>query len=259
MAKIQTYLVTTAEDGKAAESMKVPCAYLFYRIGEKGMLQRTQYAGTARGGLMGIFGCEGLGSADISRLSRDIFMECNRRGYRGVLLDMMPDLESVDKLTLLSSQLNQKGLRHFVPVEVAHLAPAAKIIIPSSISGGSYADMLSDYAGRYGAANLCLEMVRICHDFTMPAYSPDGVALTAAQFNEIVEQYRPSPFFSQEMECKYFTYQGADGKTHFVLYDDPNTAAQKIETAAGFGFFGAFLLYREWGTGAREIISGLRQ
>ena len=249
---IKVYLAASAEDSRAAEGTGIPGAWLFYRIGESGALQRAAAPISGKGGVMGLRGGEHLEAAEPARLARDIFMECSRRGLRGVLLDFDADIDT-EKLTALCAQFAQKQMPYFVSPGLLGAAPGAKIVVSSALSGGSFEAMLSEYSARFGADNLCLEIVRMCHDFTMPSYSPSGVQLSGRQFNDIVRKANPTPYFSPEMQCKYFTYS-LEGEAHFLLFDDPDTAAGKIDAAQRAGFYGAFLLYSEWGAQAKQIV-----
>ena len=152
----------------------------------------------------------------------------------------------------LSKLLYSRGIVHFIPISMAQAAPQAKLIITSAVSGGSYQEMLTGYAGRYGANRLCLELVRTCSDFLMPSYSPEGTVLSPTQFREIIEAYNPSVYFSQELCAKYCTYRKEE-ENHFLLFDDAASAAQKLNIAAKQGFFAAFMLYRDWGPDARLV------
>ena len=87
--------------------------------------------------------------------------------------------------------------------------------------------------------------------------SAEGRALSAGEFRGILENRSPQSYFSAELCAKYFTYQDEERQVHFLLYDDPATAAQKIQAAAAQGYFAAFLLYRDWGAAAGDIMAGL--
>lgn len=258
--KLRTFLVTTAEDQKNAAALRVPAAYLFYCIGEGGVLQRRGLPASARGGVMGIFddGSTDWDNIDYARLSRDIVAECGRRSYGGVLMDFEENAGSLEAVRRIAPALTAKRLVHFVPLGLSAATEHAKIILPSAVSGGSYLEMLQRFTVRYPPERLCLELVRVCSDFTMPSYSSEGRSLTAAEFREILERVGPQSYFSADLCAKYFTYHGGDGQTHFLLYDDPATAAKKIEAAARLGFFAAFLLYRDWGAAAADIVADLR-
>lgn len=257
--KIRSFLVTTAEDQKNAAALRVPSCYLFYCIGEGGVLQRRGLPASARGGVMGIFddGTADWQSVDAARLARDIIAECSRRSYGGVLLDWQESAGALETVRRVSPALAARRLVHFVPLGLASASEYAKVIVPSAISGGSFTDMLRHYTARFPPERLCLEVVRVCSDFVMPSYTAEGRTLSAGEFRGILESRNPQSYFSAELCAKYFTYQDEERQVHFLLYDDPATAAQKIQAAAAQGYFAAFLLYRDWGAAAGDIIAGL--
>ncbi len=251
--KTKTYLAVTAQDARLGEGLGLPCVCLYYRIGENGSLQRAQLPLTGRGGLLGIYDGGGLAAAQPEKLARDIQAECSRRGFGGVVLDFSPAADQTAALEGLCAALRRQQIRIFLPENLANLGGEGAIVIaPAAVSGGSFAQMLEALIGRYGAENLCLDLVRGGSDFPMPSYDPDGRPLAAAEFAQLRETYQPQSFFSPQLCAKYFTYRKQDGTAHFVLFDDADTAHQKLEaiTAAGVGY--VFLLYSEWG---REIKS----
>ncbi|MBR5390984.1 MAG: hypothetical protein IK141_06795, partial [Clostridia bacterium] len=105
------------------------------------------------------------------------------------------------------------------------------------------------------AGRLCLDLVRACSDFSMPAYSPDGQPLTYEAFRALQETYRAQSFFSPELCAKYFTYRKDNGSAHFVLFDDADTAAAKLRAARRREIGAVFLLYSEWGAVAKDIFA----
>lgn len=257
--KIRCFLVTTAEDQKNAAALHVPSCYLFYCIGEGGVLQRRGLPASAKGGVMGIFddGTTDWQSVDPARLARDIVGECARRSYGGVLLDFGESAGALEIVRRIAPLLTARKLVHFVPLALASASEHGKVIVPSDISGGSFADMLRHYTVRFPPERLCLELVRVCADFIMPSYTAEGRPLSAAEFRTILEQRNPQSYFSAELCAKYFTYQDQAQQVHFLLHDDPSTAAQKIQAAAAQGYFAAFVLYRDWGAASADIMTGV--
>ncbi len=254
--KIKAYLATTAEHSKTAEALRLPCVYLIYRVGENGALQRQAASCTGQNGLMGLIDSPWLTRCDPAKLVREISLECSRRSMRGVVIDIEPDGANSATVAALAAHLAAKSMECYIPVALATPGTPAKIIVPSALSGGSFDEMLDSYASRYGAENLCLEIVRTCNEFTMPAYSPEGQTLSAAQLRDIMAQSDPSIYFSPDMLCKYFTYRTGDGTTRFVLFDDQHTAGAKLDRAQARGLHSAVLLYSEWGASARDILMG---
>ena len=253
--KTKGFLAVTAQDARTGEGLGLPCLCLYYRVGEKGTLQRAQLSLSGRGGLMGIFEAPGLSAAQPDRLARDIQAECGRRGFGGVVLDFHPAEDALPRLESLCAALQRLQVRYFLPEALAGCGgEAAMIIAPAAVSGGSFQQMLEALVSRYGAESLCLDLVRTCSDFTMPSYDPDGKPLSPAEFRQLREIYQPQSFFSPQLCCKYFTYRKQNGGAHFVLFDDEHTAAQKLWAICDMGISHVFLLYSEWGKEAKNLL-----
>lgn len=249
------FIVAAGPDIGAASSLKMNCVYLVYTIGPGGALVRSDLPGNARGGLMGLsdHNAPPLDNIDPQRLCKEIVGECSRRSYAGVLLDFEQPA-SAPLAAALSQQFMQRGVPHYVPLELANAAPGARVLVPSAISGGSFQQMLADFCRRFEPNRLALDVVRVCSQYAMPSYDPDGKALTAQEFHQILEQQQPNCFFSRELCAKYFTYHTPDGATNFVLFDDVASTSEKINVAARMGFCGAFVLYRDFGAGCRGLL-----
>ncbi len=253
--KTKGWLAVAARDARTAETLGLPCLCLYYRIADRGMLQRAQVPLAGRGGLMGIYEAEGLAAIQPDRLARDIQGECERRGFFGVVLDFSPPEEGLSRLQSLCAALSRLQVRLFLP---EHLAPyggeQSLVILPAAVSGGTFEQMLDALTARYEPRRLCLDLVRVCSDFPMPAYDPNGKALTPLEFRQLQETYDPQSFFSPQMCTKYFTYRKQNGSAHFVLFDDRYTAAQKLELINRREIAHVFLLYSEWGREAGELL-----
>lgn len=255
--KTKGFLAVSAPDARAGEALGVPCVCLYYRIGEKGTLQRGQLPLSGRGGLLGIYDGGGLAAAQPDRLARDIQSECLRWGFSGAVLDFSPVEEALPRLQALCTALARLGLRCFLPEELAPWGgEQALIIAPAAVSGGSFVQVLEALCTRWGAERLCLDLVRTCSDFPMPAYDPDGTALSPPAFRELLDTYQPQSYFSDRLCCKYFTYRKQNGSAHFVLFDDAQTAARKLSLICEAGIGHVFLLYSEWGREAGELLAG---
>ena len=253
--KTKGFLVAAAQDARAAESTGLPCVCLYYRIGEKGGLQRAQLPIAGRGGLLGVYDGAGLGACQPDRLARDLQAECTRRGFGGVVLDFRPEDGAMPQFENLCAALRRLQIRLFLAEELApHGGEGVTVIAPAAVSGGSFRQMLEALTARYGAENLCLDLVRGCSDFAMPSYDPDGTPLSAEEFWNLLDTYRPECFFSPQLCSKYFTYRKSNGSAHFVLFDDPDTAAQKLAAINEAGVSHVFLLYSEWGRDARSLL-----
>ena len=251
---LKRFIVATSADISAADNCSSSCVHLIYRINESGMLQRAQAYTPPRKNIMGIYDDGGLAKCDIERLIRDIITEFMRRNYVGILFDVSSSPEIITSMQKICSVLSQKKILHFIPINLASISIDAKLIVPSSISGGSIYEMLNSLKEKYTASRLCIEIIRTRNDYTMPSYNPEGVFLSSEEYKNIIEKYSPHCFFSQELACKYFTYHTSEN-THFVLYDDSETVIYKIKMAEKLGLFSAFLLYSEWGEHSKTIIN----
>ena len=61
--------------------------------------------------------------------------------------------------------------------------------------------------------------------------------------NALLEERRPSVFFSSELCAHYFTYMSRENGAHFVLFDDAGSIRKKLLTAQGLGIRQAVLSY----------------
>ena len=251
---LKKYIVVSPTDIKPAYIQLNNCVQMIYRINDSGILQRVPNYTTTTRNIMGIDDKTGLSSCDIDKLFRDITNEISRRNYSGVLLNIKLENLDVGKAEKLFSLLSQRKITYFLPIELAQMSKDAKIILPSSISGGSISEMIKNISDKYTPTRVCIEIIRNCHDFEMPAYKPDGYMLTREKFDALLDEYTPQCFFNADLGCKYFTYR-QDGKIHFVLFDDPDTAIYKINLANSHGLHGVFLLCSEWGESMSRILS----
>lgn len=247
---MKTFTVTIARDIGPAAALGFPCAYLTYSA-DSGVL-RMSAPPAGKGGILGLL-TDGasLSQIDINRLASDITAQIKRRGFGGLLIDMPANEESAWLTSHLSHAMASQGIVHFVPIDLAYYAPNGKYVIPSAISGGSFAEMLDHYLGLYPPSSLCLDLVRSRNDFLMPSHDPEGRPLSRQEFDALYER-SGGGYYSRELCCRYFTYnKGVE--THFVMFDDRETARHKCGLARGRGFFACFALYGEWGTDIRYI------
>ena len=253
--RVRTFLVTTAQDAPQAAALRLPRVFLIYRVRDNA-LTCDNLPQLLRGGVMGVFE-DGTGDAptDVQKLAQDILQEYHKRGYHGLLLDFERVSVFAPLVTAICRQCAKRNIVCFVPVAFAAHAPGSKVIISSAISGGSYPEMIDDFAARYGPENLCLELVHARQEYILPAADADGVLLSSDAFQKIMQTYNPSVFYDSTLYSKYCTYRDADGKVHFLLFDDAPSAAKKMDYAAKQGLFAVFLLYRDWGSGVNALFS----
>ncbi len=251
---MRKYVVTSASSLSSSETAGMSCVHLIYRVGNGGMLQRAQTNISSRKSLMGIYDSGGFGSAEAEKLSKDIMLELSKRNYNGVLLDFSPNGSDVLKVQRLCELLIRKNITVFMPYELSSLSNEAKIIVPMSVSGGSLKEMLESVTERIPPQRLCVEIRRSCNDFTMPSYDTDGKQINSEQLQKIMSDHSPIPYFSEVLGCKYFTYR-INGESHFILFDDFDTAVYKLRLASSLNLFAAFIIYSEWGHVSKQIVS----
>ena len=256
--KTGVFLVVSPSDGTGAARLGVPTVRLQYRIGSGGVLQRAQIRFDGKGGWLGICDAPGLEDVQPEKLARDVQAECVRRGCGGAVLDLRPTGTGEGKLEALCAALHRLRVPCCVPESAARLAPEGKVLCSAAVSGGSFSELLDDLCGRFGGERVCLDLVRMCSDFSMPSASPDGEPLTQRELDDLRRTYRTEGFFSPELCAKYFTYRRDNGGAHFVLFDDGDTVLRKLSAAREKGIFAVFLLYSEWQEEAKEIFAGLQ-
>lgn len=243
--KTKLYAAVTARDAGEAQSLGVPCIGLYYRIGENGVLQRARTVGQGRGGVLGLYEAPGLDACQPDRVARDVQAECARRGLEGAVLDF--EGGDLSRIEALCAALRRLQVPVWVPEALASAAgEGAVVICPAAVSGGSFDGLLEALCARWGRENLCLDLVRTCREFPMPAADPEGTALSPADFRRRLADTGAQCFFDGGLCCKYFTWR-REGEMRFVLFDDGDTAAEKLARIRRAGIGRACLLYGEWG------------
>lgn len=249
--KTKLYAAVAARDAGAAAGLGLPCLGLFYRIGETGALQRARLNALGRGGLLGIYEAPGLDICQPDRVARDIQAECARRGLEGAVLDFVPTDPS--RLEGLCAALRRLQVPLWVPEELAaHAGEGAVILCPAAVSGGSFDELLEALCARWGRENLCLDLVRTCREFSMPADGPEGAPLSPADFQRRLADTGAQCFFDGNLCCKYFTWRKGT-EMRFVLFDDTDTAAEKLTRIRRAGIGRVCLLYSEWGRDIKAL------
>lgn len=255
MNNTKVFLFASLNDSQNVSKITRNCTFFNYYIDKNGLLRRRIANSGNISGLMYLsdYGIDNYKELDIPRLSMDILSECRSRRYSGIFLDF-ENRQSIELLRNISMLVIRNGITIFIPISFAGCIQNAKLVVPSAISGGSFEQMLREYKEKYGADNLCLDIIRTCQDFTMPSYMPEGKNLSDEEFDALLAEYSPSSFFSKDLCSKYFTYR-CDGEYHFVIYDDASTAISKLEIADSLGFYAAFILYSDFGDDAKYILN----
>lgn len=244
---MQTYLAVTPEESREAGKYGRAFAHVAYRIGPGSTMLRQNLLLQTRGGLLSVSDREAPLIEDPQALCAAVQRECGRRGYGGVLLDFeeRPRRDRLAFVEQLGRTLSAGRRALYLPESYAQATPVGVPLLCTAISGGSFAQRLQEAASAQGgAARLALDVQRLRMDFRLPARSGEGEPLTEEAFRGLREREQPSVFFSKDLCARYFTYN-REGETHFVLFDDADTLAQKLRTGAAMGFAAAFLMWPE--------------
>lgn len=211
-------------------------AHLAYRIGRGSRLLRSSPPTPLRGGLMMVDdrGYDGLGS--LLPFCRDVLHECQMRNFSGVVLDFDRRLPPLEQIAVrLEEGLTRRGAALYVPESYGTLVPRARVLISSALSGGSLAQRLEEAGHQFGRDRVVLAVDPVREDFPLPCPTGSGDPLSREGLSELMDRRKPAIFFSRELCARYFTYMDRSGEAHFVLFDDGETIARKLEVARAAG------------------------
>ena len=152
---------------------------------------------------------------------QEVVRECAARNFSGVVCDFesgrLPPLE--ETVAQLGRECARRNWAFLVPEHYASCSPHAQVMISSALSGGSLELRLEEAAECYGRGRVVLALQRVAADFCLPSPTGSGRSI----------------FFSRELCARYFTYMSRDSGAHFVLFDDAQTLAKKVEVARSVG------------------------
>ena len=245
--RLQIFLAVSPAEAQAASGYHRPLAHAAYRIGNDSSLLRRNLPLQAHGGLLCISDRHAPPITNPTTLCQGVLRECHRRSYQGVLLDFeeTPGPDRIAFISQLEHLLLGQRKTLYLPEYCMDAAPKSIGLICTALSGGTFEQRLRDaIAHRGSASRLALDVQRLCMDFTLPCKSGEGSPLSREQFKALVQQERPSFFFSPELCTRYFTYT-KDNAAHFVLFDDAETLRQKLNRGTGLGFSAAFFMWPE--------------
>jgi len=250
---MEKILIVSPRDIKRAAALGMPFAHLCYSLSAEGNLTRHAQGPATRGGHMVLTAEHGRGNGlKAEKLFGEVLRECSAMDYRGILCDFTgsPDSGLIEFARTLASRgpsaMPRRRYEVYLPEIYADAVPEGRVLIPSSLSGGSLALRLSEASSRYGGSErvaLLCEVMR--HIFTLP--DPDGVGreLNRAELSALITKHRAMPQFSRELCAHYFTCREDPGGHNFVLFDDAHSIGRKCEIALEQGVHTAFLLYAE--------------
>ena len=238
-------LILAVEPGQltAAGAWKLPIAHLAYRMGDGPHLFRANTPITPTGGWMVVVDTRFSQGDGAEGFCNEVLRECAARKFTGVVCLFRGRESAVlaDAAGRLSEACKGREIDCYVTEAYGLSAPAAKVILPTAISGGSLQVRLEEAAARFGK-RLALWVERVAEDFLLPSPSGAGAPLTAEELHRRRAERGGAVFFSPELCAHYFTYMAGD-KGHFVLFDDAGSIRKKLRMAAGLGVDTAFLPY----------------
>lgn len=230
----------------ALRGRHVTAAHLAYRLGKGPRLYRAACLPARPGGLMVIGQGDHNYPGPIEPFCRELVAECANRGFRGVLLDLDARLPFLEQLAnQMDSVLASRGLEFLVPEAYGDHAPNAKVLISSALSGGTLSGRLQEAGERFGRDRVALALERTAEDFFLPSPTGCGEPLSPEGLERLLDELRPSVFFSGGLCARYFTYLSKDGSPHFVLFDDGDTMRRKLEVGRRVGVTTFLLPYTE--------------
>ena len=236
---MQVILAVAPADRRDALRYTRQLAHAAYRIGADSALLRRESGGEVHGGLLVLSDQDAPAEFDAEKLSVSIVRECDRRGYRGVLIDQeCTPPETMQPLARLLVRRFRRRRAVFVPEGCD--APGSITVINTAISGGSYQQRLQEAQRRYGT--IALDVQRLIMDFSLPSPQGTGTLLTLQQLQQRMEGH--TAYFSPELCARYFTCMEG-GNPRFVLFDDADTIRRKLRLASSLGISTAFLTYPE--------------
>ena len=239
---MQLYLAAVPEPRRPAAPAGQALAHVAYRIGADSSLLSRPIPPGLRGGLLSLSDTDAPPIQDPERLSASLVRECQRRRFQGVLLDFErpPSEDRLHFIRCLAQALGRERML-FLPPACQEAAPGGYPLLNTALSGGSFTDFLRAQSTPKRCA---LDVERLRMDFSLPARSGRGTPLSLTAFRQLMEQRRPTVFFSKALCARYFTYFQEE-RLHLVLFDDAETIRQKLRIGRSMGFHSAFLMYPE--------------
>ncbi|BDF67110.1 hypothetical protein CE91St43_10820 [Oscillospiraceae bacterium] len=237
-------LIIAAQPGQltAAGGWGLPLAHLAYRVGGGPHLFRANAPVAPRGGLMVMDAARFDGAGESLPFCNEVLRECAARRFTGVVCRFegrpLPLLGEI--AGKLGELCGERGMECFVSEPYGAAAPAAKVLIPTALSGGSLQSRLEEAQGRFGPGRVALWVDRSAEDFLLPSPGGAGAPLTVEELARRREEQAATIFFSDELCAHYFTYMAGE-KAHFVLFDDAGSVGKKLHIAHRLGITTAFL------------------
>lgn len=245
LSKSNLILTVSPAESRPALSLGVPLAHMAYRVGGGPHLFRANMPVSARGGLMRIDddGFDGLGES--TTFCHEVMRECAARGFDGVICDFEArPLTVLGRVVAeLGELMHKRGWPLYVTEPYGRFSDKTRVLIPSSLSGGSLYQRLAEAVQQWGATRVALAVERTAQDFFLPSPSGQGVSLSPEELAARMDALAPSVFFSNELCAHYFTYMSPQSGAHFVLFDDAGSIRKKLHIARSLDIPDAVLAY----------------
>ena len=182
---------------------------------------------------------------DPRRLMQECLYICRTFGFTGLVCDFEQPARPMLEMFIreCAEAFGERGYTVYAPERYAHCHERTRVLVPTALMSGSLPNRLRQAAALYGPHRVALEMERTGRDLVLPNSDGTGSGLSPEAISMILRSRGGSSFFSGELGARYFTYKDNEGRTHFVVYDDPGTFRYKIELALQMGIREGFMLY----------------
>jgi hypothetical protein len=182
---------------------------------------------------------------DPCRLTQECLYICRSLGFTGMVCDFeQPARPMLERFVReCAESFAARGYTLYVPERYANCHGTARVLIPTALTSGSLPNRLRQAVALYGPGRVVLEMERAGRDLVLPNADGTGNRLPPESISLLLNARGGTSFFSGELGARYFTYRDAEGRTHFIVYDDPATFRYKIDLALQLGIREGFILY----------------
>jgi hypothetical protein len=251
-------LLTPPSQLSAAQVHPVSLGVMGFRLGTGGRLLQTKSAVSPPKGSYLVIddkGFDGTAPADAAGFVRQVLWMCANLHCAGVIGNWesppTPSLQTIT--TQLDRELDGHKLRFFVTERWGKCSLHSQVLLSSALSGGSLAGRIAQGQETFGNDRVALAIERSAEEFLLPAPSGSGIPLTPEELRRRMDQFRPATYFSGELCAHYFTWQGQDGRAHFVLFDNETSLRKKLQVARQAGVSFCLMAYPE----VADVLPGL--
>ena len=239
-------LATVEKDGERAQP-HFPCLHLCYYAGEGGQLKSHYSIHQPQNSYLGILESESPQPMALpQKFAEDVVYEVRRLQFSGVFADIEDPEQQKVMLPILDETLFKENIPFFVPLSAENYVSHAIVTLQTDVSGGSLEEYVSQYIKQYGAHRLAAHLVPICANYKMPAFKSTDSDLHPKDIQALIQKYHASTFYSNELQCNYFTYMDEESRGHFVVFDNARTLQKKMENLEAMGISYFFMVYPDY-------------